>query len=490
MIHYNCILSMEATLPIFEPIIFSASEAPTTHLRIHLGLNDEEFKKLHGEHHFEDYKADKVFRTFAEGVRSTTLKHDGEFTLKQIPAISARVVEEAQRTKATSIDLVLPEGVCHIGFARFAHTLNLANYRFDLRKPESHKPRLDKVNLVHAKAAEYFSHDEFRTQVQISVSKNLTRDYISRRANVAHVQYFVDRARELQALNPQQVELHVFHGEEALLKEGLRLIHAVGKGSSLPPALVNLTYRGNADSDSYIGLVGKGIVFDQGGANAKTALLDWMWMDKGGACAVLGAFHAIVNLGLKVNISCTIALAENVLSSTSYRPSDIITSHKGLTVEVLNTDAEGRLVLCDAMSWTQSKYKLDTLLDVATLTGAIIVSLGENYTGFFSTDDSLADGLIKASQESHEQFWRMPFCEAIAESMKSKVADLKNISGSQWGGSIQGATFLRYFVDKGIKYAHIDIAGTASKIDAVKGHIGTGHPVATLVNFVRATTAQ
>ena len=480
---------MEDTQPIFGAITFTPATEPSTKLRISIGLSDEEFSTKHGADHLEDYKVDKVFRTLESGVRYSVIRHVDEFTQKKIPEIAARILTESQRTKAAEIDLILPEGVCHLGFAKFAHFLNLSNWRFDLRKPESQRPILERVTLVHSKSAEYSAHEDFKFWVQSSVSKNLARDYITRRANVAHVQYFIDRAREIQALDTSKIELTVFHGEKELLGEGLRILYAVGKGSSLPPALVNLTYRGNPSSDEFTALVGKGIVFDQGGANVKTSLIDWMWSDKGGACAVIGAFHAAVNLGLKVNLSCTIALAENVVSSTSYRPSDIITSHKGLTVENLNTDAEGRLVLCDAMSWIQKHLKVATLIDVATLTGACIVALGENLAAAYSTDDDLAASLLKFAGDSNEGLWRMPFCEVIAESMKSKIADLRNISQSQWGGSIQGACFLRYFVDKGVKFAHLDIASTSIKNDPVIGHVGTGQPVATLLGYIRSISA-
>jgi leucyl aminopeptidase len=479
---------MESALPFCKNVVFKAATAPSTSgLQVHISLDDKAFSDKYGELSLEDFKLDKTYRASKDGVRTVILKHDGEFTQKQIPAIAAKVVAESQRVKATSLEFILPDAVCPFGFAKFAQCINIANYRFDLKKPECRKPELETVTLVHPKAEEYFKHEEFNFQYQLSVAKNLTRDYTNRRGNVAHVQFFVDKATEMAAQFKDKVELKVFHGNEALLAEGLRLIQAVGKGSSLPGALVNLKYKGDPSSDKFTAIVGKGIVFDQGGANVKTSLIEWMWIDKGGACACLGAFYGIVSLGLKVNVSCTLCLAENVVSSTSYRPSDIITSHKGLTVEVLNTDAEGRLVLADGISWAQANAKVDRLIDVATLTGAIIVSLGDSISGLFSNDDDLARCIYDCGKESYEPFWRMPLCETIAESMKGKNSDLRNISGSQWGGAIQGATFLKYFVDKDVKFAHLDIAATV-KVDAQKDMFGvgaTGIATGTLLNFFR-----
>jgi leucyl aminopeptidase len=304
------------------------------------------------------------------------------------------------------------------------------------------------------------------------------------------VQYFVDRATEFVASTGGKVEMKLFHGEKQLLDEGLRLIHAVGKGSIQPAALINLVYKGDPESETFKSIVGKGIVYDQGGVNCKTQMLELMWSDKGGACATFAAFQCIVKLGLKINVVCSLAMAENIVSGTAYRPCDIITSHKGLTVEVLNTDAEGRLVLCDAISWAQANYKVDTLIDVATLTGAIIVALGNDHTGLYATDNDLASQLTQAGRESYETMWRMPFCEALAEAMKGKVSDLKNLSGIPWGGSISAAGFLKAFVDEGVRYAHLDIAGTAD-VSAPKGmfQIGsTGVAVGTLVNFLKSQT--
>lgn len=213
-----------------------------------------------------------------------------------------------------------------------------------------------------------------------------------------------------------------------------------------------------------------------------------MYIDKGGACASFAAFQGIVELGLKVNVTCSIALAENIVSGTAYRTSDILTSYKGLTVEILNTDAEGRLVLADAMAWTQAKYKVHTMVELSTLTGAMLVALGEHMAGAFVTCDKLSEQLIESGSQSFERLWRMPFCEIIADGVKGKNSDLKNLGTGQWGGSIAAASFLKYFVNDGVKFAHIDMAGPvlANAPTSFYAHSGaTGYGVGILLNYFR-----
>jgi leucyl aminopeptidase len=484
---------MEDTRTFIQPVQFKASTTPTGDLQVSISLTDEDFTAVHGEAALADFKLDKIFRTTKDGVRHVVLRHEGEFTAKQIPALSAKVVAECQRVKAQAATLVLPEAVCENGFSKFAFCVNLANYRFDLKSSDvGRKSELGSLTLVHSKAEAFIASDRFQTDYQVSVHKNLCRDLHNTRPNVATVHFFVEKAREFAAEQGDKVKLTVFEGQEELLKEGLRLIHAVGKGSIQPPALVNLSYKGNPDSEEYISLVGKGIVYDQGGVNCKTSMLELMWTDKGGACSCFAAFQCAVRLGLKVNVVCSLALAENIVSGSCYRTSDIITSHKGLTVEILNTDAEGRLVLCDAMSWVQKNFKVNTLIDVATLTGAIMVALGKEYTGLFATHDDFAASLTEAGSSYYEALWRMPFCESITEMVKGKHTDLKNLSGSPFGGSIAAAVYLKAFVDPGVKFAHFDIAGSAD-VPAQKGLYAegsTGTAVGTIVNYLKSQVKQ
>jgi len=216
-----------------------------------------------------------------------------------------------------------------------------------------------------------------------------------------------------------------------------------------------------------------------------------MYTDKGGASAVLAAFRGMVDAGFKVNVTCTIPLAENSVSSNSYRPSDIIKSYKGLTVEVTNTDAEGRLILCDAMSWTQKRHdgNLRTLIELSTLTGAIMVGLGDKVAGIFSNDKDLVDTIAESGLNVGELFWHMPILDHKREDMKGKNSDLVNSSGVRYGGAQEGAAFLENFVEDGVKWAHLDIAGPGRVNKPYNMHdksvVGSGFGATSLLETMR-----
>lgn len=478
---------MEESLAFVENVKFLAAKEATGSFRIHISTSDDDFKAAQGEDALADFKLDKVHRVTKDGVKIVTLRQGKQLETKDLPDLSARIVSESQRVKLGEFTLVLADSVDASIVAKLAHCVNVANYRFVMKKEADLKSFVSTVTLAHAKAEEIVASEEFQFEYQVSVHKNLTKDYHNRRGDVATVQFFVDKAKEFKASVGDKIDLKIFHGEKELMDEKLGLIQAVGKGSHQPAALINLVYKGDSSSEEYTALIGKGVVFDQGGANCKTSLIELMWVDKGGACACLAAFQGIVALGLKVNVVCSIAMAENVVSGTSYRPSDIITSHKGLTVEILNTDAEGRLVMCDAISWAQANYKVHTLIDVATLTGATIIALGKDIAAIYSTDDDLATNIAQAGKNSYEQFWRMPFCEVINESMKGKHSDLKNIAGSPWGGAIQAACYLRAFIDDGVKFAHLDIASSADTPAQKNMHApgSTGFACGALINYFK-----
>jgi leucyl aminopeptidase len=243
---------------------------------------------------------------------------------------------------------------------------------------------------------------------------------------------------------------------------------AVGRGSKTEPKLIIMRYNGNPEKKNQLtALIGKGLTFDTGGYSLKTSagMLN-MKCDMGGAAAVIGAFSAITTLKLKVNVVGIIAAAENMVSSTAYRPGDIITSMSGKTIEVVNTDAEGRLTLIDAVHYALEKEKADRILDIATLTGAAVAALGRDYSAVLSNDDAWVSKLEEASAFCGEKFWRMPLHEPYKDLIKSEVADLKN-SGGPLAGCITAALFIREFVqDK--PWIHIDIAGGAMR-DKVKG---------------------
>jgi leucyl aminopeptidase len=235
-------------------------------------------------------------------------------------------------------------------------------------------------------------------------------------------------------------------------------------------------------------LIGKGITFDTGGISIKPAAgMEAMKWDMGGAGAVAGAMAALAGRKAKANVVAVCALAENMPDGNAQRPGDVVTSLSGQTVEVINTDAEGRLVLCDAITWAQRQYKPEVIVDLATLTGAIIISLGHEYAGLFSNDDGLAGQLMAAGSASGDKLWRMPLGDPYDKLIDSPIADMKNV-GPREGSSITAAVFLQRFVEPGVKWAHVDIAGMAwaDKASHLYDKGATGYGVSLLDRFVAA----
>jgi leucyl aminopeptidase len=261
----------------------------------------------------------------------------------------------------------------------------------------------------------------------------------------------------------------------------------VTQGSEQPPRLIVCEYRGAKKNAAPVCLIGKGITFDSGGISLKDPpAMDEMKFDMSGAAAVLGAMRAIAELKLPINLVVIVATCENMPSGTAVKPSDIVTTMSGQTVEILNTDAEGRLVLCDAITYSR-RFKPAAVVDVATLTGACIVALGNHFSGLMSNDEALADELQSAGIRADDRAWRMPIGEEYVEQLKSNFADIANIGGRE-GGACTAASFLSKFA-KDLHWAHLDVAGTAWLGGANKG--STGRPVPLLVDFlihrVRAT---
>ena len=256
----------------------------------------------------------------------------------------------------------------------------------------------------------------------------------------------------------------------------------MSQGSAEPPKFIVARYDGAGKTQAPIVLVGKGITFDTGGISLKPgAEMDEMKFDMGGAASVLGTLRAIAELKPKLNLVCVIPSCDNMPSGKAVKPGDVVTSMSGQTIEILNTDAEGRLILCDALTYAE-RFKPAVVVDVATLTGACVVALGHHHSGLFTADDKVAAQMLAASQAGLDPCWRMPLDEEYDDGLKSNFADVANIGGRP-GGAITAAMFLRRFTAK-YPWAHLDIAGTAWKSGAAKG--ATGRPVPLLTHFVLA----
>jgi leucyl aminopeptidase len=351
-------------------------------------------------------------------------------------------------------------------------------------KPKA--PRLSSVAVAVADARGLKAAAEgLRIGTAVGSGLALSRDLANLPPNVCTPTYMGTRAQGLAKEFPSiKTKLFDASGIKAL-KMGAFL--AVTQGSEQPPRLIVCEYRGAKKNTAPVCLIGKGITFDSGGISLKDPpAMDEMKFDMSGAAAVLGAMRAIVELKLPINLVVIVATCENMPSGTAVKPSDIVTTMSGQTVEILNTDAEGRLVLCDAITYSR-RFKPAAVVDVATLTGACIVALGNHFSGLMSNDEALADELQSAGIRADDRAWRMPIGEEYVEQLKSNFADIANIGGRE-GGACTAASFLSKFA-KDLHWAHLDIAGTAWLGGAHKG--STGRPVPLLVDFlihrVRAT---
>ncbi|MGY9049517.1 MAG: leucyl aminopeptidase, partial [Rhodobacterales bacterium] len=284
-----------------------------------------------------------------------------------------------------------------------------------------------------------------------------TRDLVNEPANVLDTVEFADR---LLALRDLGVEVQVL--EEAEMRElGMGALLAVGEGSECPSKVVIMRWNGGVDGVAPLALIGKGVVFDTGGISLKPAAgMETMTMDMGGAGVVSGVMRTLALRKAKANVVGLVGIVENMPDSKAMRPGDVVTSMKGDTIEINNTDAEGRLVLCDVMWYAQEHIKPAAMIDLATLTGAAIVALGHDNAAVYSNDDTLCANFLKAAAAEQEGAWRMPMGQPYADLLKSPIADVKN-SGGRPAGSITACEFLRRFVQNGMPWIHLDIAGVA-----------------------------
>ncbi|MBK8160717.1 MAG: leucyl aminopeptidase [Rhodospirillaceae bacterium] len=341
--------------------------------------------------------------------------------------------------------------------ARIAAGARLRSYRFDKyrtkEKPE-HKPTLKKLTITLGDPAS--AKKAFDSLDKIVDSVLVTRNLVSEPANIIYPATLAKEASQLAELG---VTVQVL-GEKEMKKLGMGALLGVGQGSERESQLVTMEWNGAGDSKAKpICFVGKGVTFDTGGISIKPAagMEDMKW-DMGGSAVVIGVMRALAARKAKVNAVGVIGLVENMPSGTAQRPGDIVTSMSGQTIEVLNTDAEGRLVLADALWYAQENFRPRAIVDLATLTGAIMVALGTEHAGLFANDDDLSDKLVAAGKATGELLWRMPLAPAYDRLIDTPAADMKNIGG-RYGGSITAAQFLQRFIHKGTPWAHLDIAG-------------------------------
>lgn len=355
-----------------------------------------------------------------------------------------------------------------------------AVYRFDEQKSQpTPRSALTRVGIGVDKADQKAAVSGIRDGLAIATGMDLTRDLGNRSANLCTPSHL---AKEAVALAKRHSKLSATVLNETQMKKlGMGALLSVTAGSEQPARFITLSYQGDKKKTPPVVLIGKGITFDTGGISLKPpSSMDEMKFDMGGAASVIGTMAAIVELAPPINVVVLVPTCENMPNGNATKPGDIVKSLSGKTIEVLNTDAEGRLILCDALTYAQQRFKPRCVIDVATLTGACLVALGHQFTGLFSNDEDLAGALDSAGKRAYDPAWQLPVTEEYAESLKSNFADLANIGSREAGASV-AASFLEKFVD-GIPWAHLDVAGTAWKSGKAKG--STGRPVPLLVDYL------
>ena len=346
--------------------------------------------------------------------------------------------------------------------AEIAYGMRLAAYRFGkfrTKGPEAKAPALNNVRILTGSAAA--ARRRFTALDRIADGVYAARDLMEEPPNLLYPESFAERCLELKELGVEVEVLDV----PAMTKLGMGALLGVAQGSARPARLVIMNWQGRKggarSAQAPLALVGKGVTFDTGGISLKPAGgMEDMKYDMGGAAAVVGTMKAVAGRKAKANVVGVIGLVENMPSSNAQRPGDVVTSMSGQTVEVINTDAEGRLVLCDALWHVQKAYKPKAVINLATLTGAIIVALGGVHAGLFANDDALAGDLLAAGEATGETLWRMPLADDYDKQLASNIADMKNVGGRE-AGSVTAAQFLKRFIMEDTPWAHLDIAGVA-----------------------------
>ncbi len=412
----------------------------------------------------EDIDLDRIRRALGDAAQAC-IKHRMRRITIAMPEFRSIAVSPSEALRAAM------EGAC------------LGNYRFT-RYKEAENPALEDVRFW---VVESLARQETRLASEVEIHCQgtcLARDWVNTPSNDKKPAILADRfVQEAQSAGIETTVL-----DEATLRQlQFNALLAVAAGSSEPPRLVLLEY-GSTYGEPVTALIGKGITFDSGGLNLKPGeSMSDMKIDMAGAAAVVAAMIAAARLKLPLHLVGAVPLVENMPSGTSTRPGDIVRSLSGKTVEINNTDAEGRLILADTLSYVQSTYHPNTCIDIATLTGACMVGLGEHIAGLFGTDEALVKQLTESGRRTGERCWPMPLPKDYREFLKTETADISNMSSSKWGGAITAALFLSEFIQKDVRWAHIDIAGPAhaQKATSICSKGGTGFGVRLLLDYLK-----
>ena len=418
------------------------------------------------------------------------LGKEKDVTLEKIKENISKAYKQMKSLKNYDIVVKIPdtEDISEAEIAKaMTISLILSDYEFNKYKSDKEKVEVavsilgDNIKGVMVDLVEEF----IKEGIDISKGIIIARDLVNEPANEMYPDILADAVKVLGKENGFDVKVY---GEEKIEEFGMEAFASVAKGSSKEPKLIVMKYFGDKhNKDDVLGLVGKGLTYDSGGYSIKpTSSMDTMKSDMGGAAAVIGAISTIAKRKLKMNVIGVIAACENMISGNAYKPGDIIGSMSGKTIEVLNTDAEGRLTLADAVTYITKKENVNEVIEMATLTGAALVALGETTTAVITNDDELYNELESVSKYTGEKVWKLPTFPEYRELLKSDIADIKNIGGRN-AGTITAGLFIEEFIDDGVSFLHLDIAGTAwtDSEKPYKGKGGTGVPVNTIYELAK-----
>jgi len=458
-------------------IHFDAETETTAQAVLYTDITNEALSSACARVEFKN--TDGQFLTVHGDDSSTLIIGTGEEVLEKSKAETIGGKLYKQLTKQPFLNTSLDLGsLDDVHAAHLLHGARLASYSF-----QSYFTKGDKKaeTTLHVTGLSEEAKSIFEKLERLADGVKLARDVLYEPANKLYPESYVERCKPLANLG---LEIDVL--DEAQMEAlGMGALLGVGQGSVRESRIVVMHWKGGSD-EAPLALVGKGVCFDTGGISLKPpkGMEDMKW-DMGGSAAVVGAMCAIAGRKIKRNVVGIIGLVENMPDGNAQRPGDVVTSMSGQTIEVINTDAEGRLVLADVLTYVQQNYKPQAIVDLATLTGAILVALGKEYAGLFSNNDNLVGQLQTASNKTGEKMWRMPVGAYFDKQLKSHIADMKNI-GTPYGGSSSAAAFLERFIENDTPWAHLDIAGKAwsDTGDAITPAGGTGYGVRLLTEFV------
>jgi leucyl aminopeptidase len=426
--------------------------------------------------------------TYTQRVELAGAGDEKKLTLQKLRALSSKTARKLETSGARDISLYFPE--LNVKGASLAEKVQavaegiwLGLYTFDKyqTKKKENKRALRSVTIM-IQSRRDLDAAEAAVEVAKAVSSgtNFARDLGNEPGNVCTPEFLGNQAA---ALKHKKLKVTVMN-RKAIEKAGFTALLAVNQGSAKEPRFIVLEYNGGKKGDAPVALVGKGLTFDAGGISIKpAAAMDEMKFDMCGSAAVLGIFKAVTEMSLPINLLGVIPSTENLLGGAAYKPGDIVTSYKGINIEVLNTDAEGRVILCDALAYAAEKKPAE-IIDFATLTGACVIALGSQATGLLGTSKKVKAGLKKSGEHTHDRVWELPMFDEYQEQIDSKIADIKNTGGRE-AGTITAACFLSRFVDD-IPWAHLDIAGTAWNMKGtdISPTGGTGAGVRLVVDYL------